>query len=253
MLFLDATWHSIKLQDREERIFEIRRFYDTVETQSWDMYPRLFPTTCLSFFFLFWSIAVCAAAQPALPYLLDTGCHNLYTNLPRPLIPEGFALSPTNFSSTIDTERATWRISDTLSLALVICSWQPSPETIQAVLAAAATSIGKKPAAGLLEQKFVQRSDNKYNTLYFEISPGHVYKRLTWGDIGEVLGEHGLPEFFRTTRLWHTVYFVLIHATRGELGEGAVRRWWQLEFSSDRNVIAIANNRVIEVEKRSGT
>ena len=212
------------------------------------MQLRLCPTTCLSYFFLFWSIAIGAPPQPALPYLLDTGCHDLFTKLPRPLIPDGFGLSPTNLSGTIGIDRMTWTISDTLSLALVICNWMPSPETIEAVLAAAATSIGKKPAAGLLERKFVQRSDNKYNTLYFEISPGYIYKRLTWGDVGEVLGEHGLPKFFRTTRYWHTVYFDVIHTTRGEIGHGAVRRWWQLGLPNGRNITEIANNRIVSVE-----
>ena len=212
------------------------------------MYLRLCPPTCLSYFSLFWSIAICAPAQPALPYLLDTGCHDVFTKLPRPLISPRFDLSPMNFSSTIGIDRMTWTISDTLSLALVICNWEPNPATIQAVLAAAATSIGKKPAAGLLERKFVQKSNNRRNTLYFEITPGYIYKRLTWGDVGEVLGEHGLPKFFETTRQWHTVYFDVIHATRGELGEGAVRRWWQLEFSNDGNIIGMANNGLVSVQ-----
>ncbi|KAI4237345.1 MAG: hypothetical protein LQ349_001902, partial [Xanthoria aureola] len=105
----------------------------------------------------------------------------------------------------------------------------PAPATIRAVLAAAAQTAGKRPADAFVEKKWVVRSDNKYNTLYFEIGPLIAgQRRLTWGHVGEVLGERrGLVRFFETTGNWHTVYFAVVETGRGVLGEGAVRRWWQ--------------------------
>ncbi|KAL8711389.1 MAG: hypothetical protein Q9220_004287 [cf. Caloplaca sp. 1 TL-2023] len=135
-------------------------------------------------------------------------------------------LLPTTQNLTID--HTTWAISPSLALAITICNWEPSPATILATLSAALAAIGKKSAAQLVEKKFVQRSDNKYNTLYFEIGPGWERKVLTWADVGEVLNtERGLPRFFEETGSWHTIYFGVVHKERGVLGQGSVRRWWQ--------------------------
>ncbi|KAL8718686.1 MAG: hypothetical protein Q9225_004205 [Loekoesia sp. 1 TL-2023] len=141
---------------------------------------------------------------------LSSAGSDLTINLPQPFnacILGGLSSSFTNYSAEVGVDKMTWSISNTVFLALTICNWEPDPKTIQAVLATADTAVGKKPAAGLLEQKFTQKSDNKYNTLLFEITPGYIYKRLTWGDVAEVLGPNGLPKFYETTQQWHTVYF----------------------------------------------
>ena len=173
---------------------------------------------------IFWTIASSTPIQPPLlPPSISTDACSRLTSLPHPL---SFTL-PHNL--TISYEK--WPINPSLTLALTICNWEPSPATILSVLSAALAAIGKKRADAVLEEKFVQRSDNKYNTLYFEIGPVRGWggrKVLTWRDVGEVLGEErGLVRFFRETRLWHTVYFAMVDKDRGVLGEGAVRRWWQ--------------------------
>jgi len=185
---------------------------------------------CLGYFLTILHTTVCAPTRPASSRLLNTG-NDLSLNLAQPFnssLLGGHVSSSTNPWRDVGIDHMTWTISDTLSLAVTICNWQPDPVTILAVLAAAETTAGKKPATGLLEQKFTLKSDNKYNTLLFEISPGYVNKRLTWSDVGEVLGEKGLLKFYETTGQWHTVYFDVVHTTRGFLGQGAVRRWWQL-------------------------
>ena len=184
--------------------------------------------------------AICAPASPALWILPNAGSSD-FTLTPSSPINGSTLCGPDSLLSTtphgpaVDWVRGTWRISDTLFLAITICNWAPDPATIVAVLSAAALTVGKKPATALLEKKFTQRSDNKYNTLYFEIGPGYVeQKRLTWGVVGEILGENGLGKFFETTRQWHTIYFGVVDVREGQLGEGAVRRWWQLESPGKR-------------------
>lgn len=191
---------------------------------------------CFSYLAIFSRTAFCAPTSPSLSILPNGGSSDL-TLTPFSPINGSTLCGPDSLSSTgphgaaVDWVKGTWRISDTLSLAIIICNWAPDPATISAVLFAAAITVGKKPATALLEQKFTQKSDNKYNTLYFEIGPGHVAEKgLTWGVVGEVLGENGLGKFFETTGQWHTIYFGVVHATQGQLGEGAVRRWWQLEL-----------------------
>ena len=168
---------------------------------------------------IFWRIVSCSPIQQP-PLLANNACARI------DLLPLSLSLPPHPPNLTID--HTTWSITPTLSLAITICNWQPSPTTILAVLSAANTAAGKKPADLLLEKTFVQRSDNKYNTLYFEIGPGiGGDKKLRWADVGDVLGEDGLVKFFRETRMWHTVYFDVVDSARGVVGEGAVRRWWQ--------------------------
>jgi len=184
----------------------------------------------LGCFFTILHTTFCAPTQPASSNLLYNG-NDLSLNLPQPFnssLLGGHGSFSTNPLREVGIDHMTWTISDTLSLAVTICNWQPDPVTILAVLAAADTMVGKKPATGLLSQKFTLKSDNKYNTLLFEISPDYVDKRLTWSDVREVLGDNGLLKFYETTGQWHTVYFDVVHSTRGMLGQGAVRRWWQL-------------------------
>lgn len=186
---------------------------------------------CLGCISIFCRTAISAPTQPASSNLLHTGS-NLSINLPRPFNNSllcGLGSSATNDLREVAIDHGTWSISDTLSLKVTICNWEPDPVTILAVLAAAESTVGKKPATNLLSQRFVQKSKNKYNTLLFEIAPHYVHKILTWSDVGEVLGKNGLLKFFEETGQWHTVYFDMIHTERGELGNGAVRRWWQLE------------------------
>ena len=186
-------------------------------------------------FSLFSRTALGAPAPPSLSILRNAGSSSLTLSLPRPINESTLCgLGPSsssrnNHGGPVDWVKGTWRISETLSLAITICNWTPDPSTIQAVLVAAAAAVGKKPATALLEENFVQRSNNRYNTLYFEIGPGAgEEKRLSWGVVGEVVGEEGLVKFFETTQQWHTMYFHVVHATEGYLGSGAVRRWWQL-------------------------
>lgn len=202
---------------------------------------------CVSGFFIFWRTAFSAPAQPAFSNQLNAGSSSLIINPSRPL--NDSILSGLNSSSVSDLtiDHMTWRISDTLSLAVTICNWELDPATILKVLAAANTAIGKKPAAGLLDRTFTQKSDNRFNTLLFEITPDKFYKRLTWEDVGEVLGENGLPKFYDVTEQWNTIYFEVLHTTRDELGHGAVRRWWQIEPPGGVNGIAMGNECAISL------
>lgn len=173
---------------------------------------------------------VCAPTQPASSGLLDIG-NELSHNLPLPFnnsLLGGHGPSLIYPLRDVGIDHMKWTISDTLHLDVTICNWAPDPRTMLAVIAAAESSVGKKPATALLSKKFTIKSDNKYNTLLFEIGPGYVDKRLMWSDVGEVLGEKGLLKFFEETSMWHTVYFNVVHTTRGLLGQGALRRWWQL-------------------------
>ena len=200
---------------------------------------------CLCCLFLFLRTTLCGPTQPASSGLL-TASSSLIISLPSPVNESAFCVigsSSKNSQGSVKWDKTTWTISDTLSLALTICNWEPDPKKIQAVLEAAAQAVGKKPATTLLEKKFTQKSNNKYNTLLFEITPGYVDKRLTWGDVGEVLGDNGLTTFFETTQQWHTVYFDVMHVTKGQLGNGAVRRWWQLEPPSSGNGAQVGSNR----------
>ena len=187
-------------------------------------------------------IAISAPTGSALPTPFGAGSHSALA-LPKPFSDsslDDFGLSSNNYSAELGWIKTTWKISDTLSLDITVCNWAPDPDTILVVLAAADTTVGKKPSATLLEKKFMQKSNNKYNTLYFEIRPGYTEKRLTWGDVAEVLGENGLVKFYTTTQYWHTIYFDVMHTTRGELGSGAVRRWWHLTPPTYDNSTAIS-------------
>ena len=208
------------------------------DTAGWNMQYRCQVIAWLEIILITRHTAISAPTRPVWPEPLSSGNDLCFPNLPGSsgeLNPGTFNSSAIKYSTEVGVAHTTWKISDTLSLAVTICNWEPSPDTIIAVLAEAATVVGKKPATGLLDRKFTQRSHNKYNTLYFEISPGYTYRHLTWGDVGELLGENGLIKFFETTRQWHTVYFDVLHTTRGELWQGAVRRGWQLQPSGRKN------------------
>ena len=178
---------------------------------------------------LFGYLACCSPLQqqqqqPPPPRLLTSpyACNRIGPSL-------SLSLSPQHRPHNLTIDHTSWTLTPTLSLALTICNWEPSPATIRAVLASAAQTAGKRPADAFVEKKWVVRSDNKYNTLYFEIGPQFAGQRkLTWRDVGEVLGEgRGLVRFFEETGYWHTVYFTVVDKAKGVLGEGAVRRWWQ--------------------------
>lgn len=184
----------------------------------------------LGYFFIIWHTATCAPTQPAPSNLLNTG-NDLSLNLPQSFnnsLLGGLSSLSTNPLRDVGIDHMTWIISDTISLEVTICNWQPDPKTILAVLAAADTVVGKKLAKGAVSEKFTLKSANKYNTLLFEIQPHNFDKVLTWGDVAEVLGPNGLPKFYEETMLWNTVYFDVMHKERVSLGNGAVRRWWQL-------------------------
>lgn len=186
----------------------------------------------LGYFSIIWRTATCVPTQRAASNLLNID-NDIYLplNLSLPFsnsLFDGLSSSSTNPLRDVGIDHMTWIISDTISLAITICNWQPDPKTILAVLAAADTIVGKKAAKDVLTQKFTQRSDNKFNKLLLEIKPDSFDKVLTWGHVAEVLGPKGLPKFYEETRLWNTVYFDIMHKDGVSLGSGAVRRWWQL-------------------------
>lgn len=187
---------------------------------------------------LIWRSIYCTPTLPVYSSRLDSGCSSLFSDLANPFKHSNSSAPgslPAKYTHRGSINRAGWRINDDLRLELTICGWEPDPVTIHAVLVKALDTVGKKPAAGLLDRKFTQRSNNRYNTLLFEISPRFTNYQLTWGDVGEAVGENGLLDFYETTQQWNTVYFTLVDATRGRLGQGAVRRWWQLEAPRSMN------------------
>ena len=192
-------------------------------------------TVCLSGLCILGRTAFCIPTEASFPNLRNTG-NGLSIICPKLL--NDSACDEPGFSADVVWERRKWQISDTLSLALNICSWKLDAELVQAVLAAAAVTVGKRSAVGILEKTFIQKSKNKYNTLNFEISPDHFNPGLTWADIAEILGDNGLPKFYDETRWWRMLHFEVIHTTKGELGHGAVRRWWQLERSKGNSSTA---------------
>ncbi|CAF9934830.1 hypothetical protein IMSHALPRED_009854 [Imshaugia aleurites] len=148
-------------------------------------------------------------------------------------IPESAPSLPSNLTSTggVTNEAGIWDISLTLSLDLDIGIWRLSPEKVLDTLEAAENVVGKKPAAALLEEKFTQRTGSRLTGLIFEVWPDTKDEwKLSWGDVGEVLGEErGLPRFFRETGEWRNVDFQIVHQERGVLGEGWIRKWYMLD------------------------
>jgi len=150
--------------------------------------------------------------------------------IPNPWIP----LTPLKNNLTTDPPQlkyitVTWPITPTLSLIANIGPWRLNPTNILDTLAAANRTVEKKPSSLLLTAKFRQETGSRINTLYFEIGPAFEVKRLTWGDVAEVLGAEGLPRFFEEYGYWTSTYFEVMDGARGKLGEGAVRKWYQLE------------------------
>ena len=197
-------------------------------------FPHRAVAVWLGCFLLFSPTAFGAPASPALSIVPNVGSSD-FTLTPSSLTNgstlcglDSPSLSTSPHGEAVDWIKGTWRISNTLFLAMTICSWTPDPATIVDVLEAAATIAGKKPATALLEEKFVQTSKNKYNKLYFEIGPGETEgSYLTWGEVAQVVGVNGLRKYYETTGHWNTIYFDVMHTKEGMLGEGAVRRWWQ--------------------------
>lgn len=136
-------------------------------------------------------------------------------------------LSSIPFTNRLQFWVVKWIISDTLHLQMNVGAWVLGPEKIVQTLVTAQERIGKKVATALLERKFKSETGSRMNTMIFEISPGWTDpKKLTWGDVGEVLGENGLPRFFEERQEWHSVYFDVHDSVRGMIGEGAVRKWY---------------------------
>lgn len=143
--------------------------------------------------------------------------------------------SSANESTQLQFETVTWPITSTLSLTANIGPWVLNPQRILETLTAANRTVEKKPASLVLDKRFRQETGSRINTLYFEIGPAFEVKRLTWGDVAEVLGEKGLPGFFEHYGYWTSTYFEVMDSVRGKLGEGAVRKWYQLEPPSGGN------------------
>lgn len=141
--------------------------------------------------------------------------------------------SSSNLSSTggFTDRTGIWDISLTLFLDLDIGTWRLSPEKVLGTLEAAENAVGKKAATALLEGKFTQKTGSRLNGMILEIFPDMKDERkLSWGDVGEVLGEErGLPRFFRETGEWRNVDFQIVHHERGLLGAGWIRKWYMLD------------------------
>lgn len=215
-----------------------------------NMYFHRRVAASLSFFFAFSCLTLSAPTQSAFSNLPDASsdlsvtltqtfnstigpeiAHRVNTSDPN----IGFGSSSTNLSTEVSYWTMTWSISNTLSLTINVGAWVLSPEKILHTLEAAHIAVGKKQAAALLDGKFTQETGTRINTMIFEISPGWDYRRLTWADVGEVLGENGLPKFFQEKQEWHSAYFDVIDSIRGKLGNGAVRKWYMLESVGDAN------------------
>ena len=181
--------------------------------------------------------AVFCAPTITEPTLLQGGDHGLTINAPTPLnyTASGVPIPPPTSNSTqLKWYETTWKITETLSLEVTISEWQPDPQTIFDVLLAAQTTVGKKVGESLVEEKFVQKSANKYNTLLFEIKPDRIFTGLTWSDVAKVVGEDGLIKFYQATQMWRSIDFDVVDVMRSEIGHGTVRRWWQPGLSSEK-------------------
>ena len=131
-----------------------------------------------------------------------------------------------------------WDISETLSLTINIGDWRLSQEKVLETLSAADAAVGKKPASLFMDSKFTQKTGSRINAMLFEIGPGYEDRRLTWGEVGEIVGEHGLPAYFRQDRIWRSIRFEVFDVVRGKLGVGAVRKWYQPHLGGNATVAA---------------
>ncbi|KAI4240287.1 MAG: hypothetical protein L6R40_005223 [Gallowayella cf. fulva] len=207
------------------------------------------------FVYLSCALALCLTTlttptQPAFSHLLNAGSSNTSINLENDINnPAKPALQPNGVSESNPSHRnaayislltknltnanyftVPWKITDTLSLSVNVGPWQLNQTRILETLAAAEISAGKKPMRQVLDKKFVQPTGSRINRLLFEISPGVIEpKHLTWEDVAQVLGENGLSKFFRQEGYWVSTYFDVIDSTRGKVGYGAVRKWYQLK------------------------
>ncbi|KAL8816090.1 MAG: hypothetical protein Q9223_004844 [Gallowayella weberi] len=140
---------------------------------------------------------------------------------------DGVLSTPSRNRTRIRDYVVTWPVTDTLFLVITVGLWPLDPDLVLGNLAAADKTIGKRPAMQLLDRKFVQETGGGINPLRFEIEPAFTDpKHLTWTDVGEVLGEKGLPQFYAERKFWVNTYFDVVDSRRGTLGHGAVRRKW---------------------------
>ena len=192
--------------------------------------------------FIFWSQIAFSfpSTPPNNPGLLDQyACSN------RAILIDTYATALSNHSATkLSEELAIWPLSDELSLVITICDWALDPKAILAVLTAAERTVGKRPAQGLVQERFTQKVGKSYNTLAFEVRPASTRpSHLTWDHVGEVLGENGLPKFFETGARWHTIFFMISKNGGGQLGSGSIKRWWQLGQEGSTTNVAAARTR----------
>jgi len=217
------------------------------------MYFDQLVTVCLSYFFVFGHTISSAPAHS-----VSSEQPDVHVNLPsdvqtpfnRSTIDSGSSLA--KYSPKLEFTTVTWPITDTLSLKANIGPWQLSPDRILETLKTAATTVGKKRAEPLLEKKFTQEQGSRINTMLFEIGPAYEVKQLTWADVGEVLDEEkGLPKFFEEYGVWTSTYFDVIDSVRGKLGEGAVRKWYQLEPPIIGNGTVVGGGDIVAAYSRS--
>ena len=150
-----------------------------------------------------------------------------------------------SFTNRLGSRTFIWEITDVLSLTINPGHYHLPSEKVLATLSAASVAVGKKPAAALLEQKFTQKTGSIINRMIFEIEPDPGDMKLTWADVGEVLGENGLSTFFRQEQYWYNTDFEVVDDVRGRLGEGALRRWYQLGDGNDTAAALAADDIMI--------
>ena len=178
-------------------------------------------------------------ASPDIPLQTPASSIGLYplTQTAQESAPSGVESAPISASSNrvhaLNFSTIVWEITDDLSLTIKIGDWRLSQDKVFDTLSAADSAVGKKPAAGALEEKFTQKTGSRINAMLFEIGPGYEDRRLTWGEVGEILGARGLPAYFRQEKIWRDTHFEVFDFVRGKLGEGAVRKWYHFQVDGN--------------------
>ena len=142
----------------------------------------------------------------------------------------GIGLSSAQGAPNLNFTVIEWEITSTLSLKLRVSPREISQERVMRILELADTAAGKKPGLGLLEKRFKVQEGSGLDKMIFEIAPYYNAPRLlTWAEVAEILGEKGLPTFFRVYEVSTTTYFEVIDGAKGKLGDGAVRMWYHIQ------------------------
>ncbi|KAL6715537.1 hypothetical protein ACLMJK_006498 [Lecanora helva] len=155
-----------------------------------------------------------------------------------------------NFSTTDSTHQLNdhpfiWEVTDDLSLTIHFGPWRLAQDKVIATLEAAEEAVGKKRAAALLEEKFVQKTGSRLNAMVFELSPGDGERKLTWADVGAVVSGSGLPGFFRQEGHWLNLEFEVFDSLRGEIGQGTIRKWYHIGFDVGNGTLSIGNGHTV--------